>query len=70
PLLKDDDYKNIITECLHFLVNEKRIELSAFVVMSNHVHLIWQPLEYYTLTQVQTSFMTYTAKAIKLKLAL
>ena len=70
PLLKDDEYKNIITECLNFLVNEKRIELSAFVVMSNHVHLIWQPLQHYTLTQIQTSFMTYTAKAIKLKLAL
>ena len=69
PLLKDDEYKSIITECLHFLVNEKRIELSAFVVMSNHVHLIWQPLQHYTLTQIQTSFMTYTAKAIKLKLA-
>ena len=46
PLLKDDEYKNIITECLNFLVNEKRIELSAFVVMSNHVHLIWQPLRH------------------------
>ena len=74
PLLKDDEYKNIITECLNFLVNEKRIELSAFapisIGVSNHVHLIWQPLQHYTLTQIQTSFMTYTAKAIKFKLAL
>ncbi len=36
--------------------------------MSNHVHIIWQPLQHYTRTQIQTSFMTYTAKAIKKKL--
>ncbi len=36
--------------------------------MSNHVHLIWQPLQQYTLTQIQTSLMTYTAREIKKKL--
>lgn len=69
-LLKDDEYKDIIVECLKFLTKDGRIELNAFVVMSNHVHLIWQPLHHYTLTQIQTSFMTHTAKAIKKKLAL
>ena len=68
-LLKDDEYKDIIIECLKFLVDEKRIELNAFTIMSNHVHIIWQPLQHYTLTQIQTSFMTYTAKSIKKKLA-
>ena len=38
--------------------------------MSNHVHFIWQPLQAFTLTQIQTSFMTYTAKAIQKKLSL
>ena len=38
--------------------------------MSNHIHLIWQPLQAFTLTQIQTSFMTYTAKAIQKKLSL
>ena len=70
PLLKDDEYKDIIVECLKFLVKDGHIELNAFVVMSNHVNLIWQPLHHYTLTQIQTSFMTHTAKAIKKKLAL
>jgi REP element-mobilizing transposase RayT len=69
-LLKNDEFKEIIIEGLKFLVNEKRIELSAFVIMSNHVHIIWQPLQQYTLTQIQMSFMTQTAKAIKKKLAL
>ena len=37
--------------------------------MSNHVHIIWQPLQHYTITQIQTSFMTYTANSIKKKLS-
>ena len=44
--------------------------MNAFVLMSNHVHIIWQPLQEYTLTQIQSSFMTQTAKVIKKKLAL
>ena len=47
---------------------ENQIEVNAFIIMSNHVHIIWQPLQHYTLTQIQTSFMTYTAKTIKKKL--
>ena len=39
-LLGKDEYKDIITECIKFLVDEKRIELNAFAVMSNHVHPI------------------------------
>ena len=67
-LLKEDEYKDIIIDCLKFLVDDKRIQLNAFTIMSNHVHIIWQPLQHYSLTQIQTSFMTYTAKAIKKKL--
>ncbi len=41
-LLKSDKYKDIIIQSLQFLVKEKRIELNAFAIMSNHIHLIWQ----------------------------
>lgn len=61
-LLKDDKYKDVIIDSLRFLVMEKRIELNAFVIMSNHIHLIWQPLRGYSQSQVQASFMKYTAK--------
>lgn len=67
-LLKEDEYKDIIIDCLKFMVDDKRVEVNAFIIMSNHVHIIWQPLQHYTLTQIQTSFVTYTAKAIKKKL--
>ena len=68
-LLKDDESKDIIVDCLKFLVSENRVEVSAFVIMSNHVHIIWQPLQHYTLTQIQTSFTTHTSKRIMKKLS-
>ena len=67
-LLKPDGHKDILINCLKFLVNDNRVEVNAFVIMSNHVHIIWQPLQQYTPTQIQTSFMTHTAKSIKKKL--
>ena len=33
--------------------------------MSNHIHLIWQPLGDHTPSSVQLSFMKYTAQQIK-----
>lgn len=68
PLLADDKYKNIIVHSLHFHVVNKRIELNAFVIMSNHIHLIWQTLPGYESSDVQLSFMRYTAQQIKFEL--
>ena len=67
-ILTDDTYKDVIIECLQFLVKNKRIHLYGFVIMNNHVHFIWQPLQTFTLTEIQLSFMTFTARAIKAKL--
>jgi putative transposase len=39
PLLKHDKHKNVVIETLCFLVNDKRISLYAFVIMSNHICL-------------------------------
>jgi putative transposase len=68
PLLNTDKYKNIIINSLHFMVENKRIELNAFVVMNNHIHLIWQPLPGHSLTSIQLSFMKFTAQQIKFAL--
>ena len=70
PLLATEKYKNIITDSLHFLVENKRIELNAFVVMHNHIHLIWQPLPGHSLSSIQLSFMKFTAQQIKFALAI
>lgn len=60
-LLLKDEYKNIIIESLQYLVKDKRIVLNGFVIMSNHLHLIWQALNEFTPSDVQASFMKYTS---------
>ena len=41
-LLAKDVMKDIIVSSLNFLVAEKRIKLHGFVLMANHIYLIWQ----------------------------
>jgi putative transposase len=68
PLLQQDKYKEEIIKSLQFLVHKKRIKLYAFVIMNNHIHLIWQPLPGQTLQTIQHSFLKHTAQEIKLHL--
>ena len=64
-LLSDKEHKEIIVDSLKFMVAEKRIILYAFVIMGNHVHLIWQPMFGCNLPEIQSSFIKYTAKQLK-----
>jgi len=68
PILHADKYKNIITDSLHFMVQNNRIEFNAFVVLNNHIHLIWQPLPCHLLFFIQRCFMKFTAQQIKFAL--
>jgi putative transposase len=63
-LLKPDKYKDIIISSLEFLVKERRIKVYGFVIMSNHIHLIWQVQQGHLATDVQLSFMKFTAQMI------
>lgn len=67
-LFKEDRYKDIIIDALRFAVKENRIRLSAFVIMSNHIHIVWQQLTPFTKSQVQLGFMKFTAQKIKFDL--
>jgi putative transposase len=64
-ILTEESHKDIIIDSLQYLVNHKRIELNAFVIMNNHIHLIWQAPPVFTASSVQASFMKYTAQQIK-----
>lgn len=64
-LLRNDQYKEIILDSLQFLVKEKRAVVNSFVIMSNHIHLIWQAINEFTPQQNQQSFLKYTAQQIK-----
>ncbi len=41
-LLMIDAMKDIIVNSLCYLVEEQRVTIFGFVIMPNHVHLIWQ----------------------------
>jgi len=41
-LLLPDKYKDIIISSFRFLIEKKRIKLYAFIIMPNHIHVIWQ----------------------------
>ena len=62
PLLKPDKFKDIIISSLQFLVTNNRIVVYGFVIMNNHIHIIWQVEDSYDLSDVQHSFMKYTAQ--------
>jgi putative transposase len=64
-LLQPDKYKGIIIDSLRFLVNNERIKLYAFVIMNNHIHLIWQMCAGIDPNAVQRDFLKYTAQKIK-----
>ena len=68
PLLTEDKFKEIILNSLRFLVADNRIVLNAFVIMNTHIHLIWQAKGDYTPTDIQLSFMRYTAQQMKKEL--
>ncbi len=53
---------------MKFLVNEKRTAIFAFVVMTNHIHLVWKIANNRKEEDVQRDFLKYNALKMKLKL--
>jgi REP element-mobilizing transposase RayT len=70
-LLFTDDYKNIVIQSLKELVNRDKIIIYAFVIMPNHIHLIWEMKALNGKEMPYASFNKFTAhqfqKLIKTK---
>ena len=60
-LLADDHYKRIITDSLDWLVTQKRCEVNGFVIMPNHIHLLWQIANDFDRSEVQGALFSFTA---------
>lgn len=67
-LLKEDEFKDIIIQSLQFLHKEKSIVVYGFVIMPNHMHMIWQIQDGFKREQVQMRFLKYTAQQMKFRL--
>ena len=50
---------------MRFLVKDRRIKIFAFVIMENHIHLIWQMMPDNNAEAVQRDFLKYTAQRIR-----
>jgi len=64
-LLKDDKYKHVIINSLEYLSNTDKIDVFAFVIMPNHIHLIWRLNAYNGKETAQGSFLKFTAHQFK-----
>ena len=64
PVLREDRLKDIITESLSFLCRSNRVSVYAFVIMSNHMHLIWQIMGENERDAVQRDFLKFTGQQI------
>ncbi len=65
PLLNNDKNKDTIIESLQYCVKKTKVKIYVFVIMSNHIHLVWQPLHPVTKAKMQHHFMTFIAQKIK-----
>jgi REP element-mobilizing transposase RayT len=64
-LLKKDEYKNVIVSSLQYLNDAGKVDVFAFVIMPNHIHLIWRINEMNGKETAQGSFLKYTAHEFK-----
>ncbi|NVJ45491.1 MAG: transposase [Cytophagia bacterium] len=65
PVLFDNKLKDIITDSLAYLVKEKRCRVYGFVIMPNHLHLLWKINDNHRAQDVQRDFLKYTAQQIR-----
>jgi len=58
------DYKKVLIDSLLFCQKEKGLNLNAYVIMSNHIHLIASAKENYQLSAIIRDFKRHTSKTI------
>lgn len=61
PLLKGIEFKQIILNSIDFLSKKGLIKVYGFVIMPNHIHLIWEMLELNGKELPSSSFLKFTS---------
>ena len=64
------DYKDIVVDSLRFCQQKKGLLIYAWVIMSNHMHMIIEAAEGHTLPDIMRDFKKYTAGKILQAIAL
>ncbi|HEY4196919.1 MAG TPA: transposase [Mucilaginibacter sp.] len=60
PLMRSDNYKMIVLNSLIHLVSKGKIKVYAFVIMPNHIHIIWECIKMNGKEMPHASFMKFT----------
>lgn len=60
-LLQSEKFKLIVLDSLIYLIEKEKIKVYGFVIMPNHIHLIWENLSFNGKEAPHASFMKYTA---------
>ena len=58
------EYKLAIVDSVNYCVKEKGLIVYGWVIMSNHLHVIWEAREGYQLSDIIRDFKKFTAKNI------
>lgn len=64
-LLSPDNYKDILIGSLKHLVERKKLEIYGFVIMPNHIHIIWKILETNGKEMPHASFFKFVSHEIQ-----
>jgi len=64
PVFEVDDNSQIVIDSLRFCIKNKGLNIYAFCLMSNHLHLIASSTEPFKLVNVIRDFKRHTAKTI------
>ena len=64
PLLKNDFHKDIIIESFKKRIELEQVTIYAFVIMPNHMHIIWQLHDGIYRNSFQRDLLKFTARSI------
>lgn len=59
-LLRNDKYKMIIIDSWKYLVDKNLVTIYAYVIMPNHIHVIWRFLNKTTKEMPHAAFHKFT----------
>ncbi len=60
-LLQKDEFKDVIIDSLQYLSDKEKVDVFGFILMPNHIHLIWRVNELNGKESPQGSLLKYTA---------
>ena len=65
PVLQNDYHKQIIIEALQYRVAAQQVTIYAFVIMPNHIHLLWKISHGLERKDVEGALFSFTAHEFK-----